>query len=43
VNTSGSERRLTALEDYNIAAATLTQALDQAKEAAIEDSSASEE
>jgi hypothetical protein len=37
VNTSGSERRLAALDDYNIAAATLTQALDDAKEAAVEE------
>ena len=35
VNTSGSERRLDALENFNIAAATFTQALDDAKEAAI--------
>ncbi len=35
VNTSGSERRLGALEDYNVAAATLSQALDAAKKAAI--------
>ncbi|MCP4966940.1 MAG: hypothetical protein GY926_17130 [bacterium] len=34
VNTSGSERRLEGLEDYNIAAATLTQAIDAAKDAA---------
>lgn len=36
VNTSGSEQRLIALEDYNIAAATFTQALDAAKDAATE-------
>ena len=36
VNTSGSEARLAALEDYNIAAATFTQAIDAAKTAAIE-------
>ncbi len=36
VNTAGSEQRLAALEDYNIAAATFTQALDDAKEAAME-------
>lgn len=36
VNTSGSERRLAALENFNIAAATFTQALDDAKEAAVE-------
>jgi limonene-1,2-epoxide hydrolase len=35
VNTSGSESRLAALEDYNVAAATLSQALDAAKKAAI--------
>jgi hypothetical protein len=34
VNTEGSERRLEGLEDYNIAAATLIQALDAAKDAA---------
>ena len=34
VNTSGSERRLSALENFNIAAATFTQALDDAKAAA---------
>ncbi len=36
VNSSGSERRLAALEDYNIAAATFVQALEDAKEAAME-------
>ena len=36
VNSSGSERRMAALENYNIAAATFVQALDDAKEAAIE-------
>ena len=36
VNTSGSETRLGALEQYNIAAAALTQALDKAKTAATE-------
>ena len=36
VNTSGSEKRLGALDDYNIAAATFTQALDAAKDAASE-------
>jgi hypothetical protein len=36
VNTSGSEKRLEALEDFNIAAATFTQALDSAKTAAID-------
>ncbi|MDJ0923369.1 MAG: hypothetical protein QNJ77_02305 [Acidimicrobiia bacterium] len=36
VNTSGSEKRLGALEDYNIAAATFDQALDAAKDAATE-------
>lgn len=35
VNTSGSEARLGALDDYNIAAATFTQALDSAATAAI--------
>ena len=34
VNTAGSEKRLGALEDYNIAAATFTQAVDAAKTAA---------
>lgn len=34
VNTSGSEKRLTSLENYNIAAATFAQALDAAKDAA---------
>ena len=34
VNTSGSERRLEGLEDYNIAAATFIQAIDAAKIAA---------
>ena len=34
VNTSGPERRLAALEDYNIAAATFDQAIDAAQEAA---------
>lgn len=34
VNTSGSEARLAALDDYNIAAATFTQALDSAATAA---------
>ncbi len=36
VNTSGSEKRLASLEDYNLAAATFTQALEDAKEAAME-------
>ena len=36
VNTSGSEQRLSALDDYSIAAATFTQALEAAKEAAVE-------
>ncbi len=36
VNTAGAEKRLASLEDYNIAAATFTQALDDAKEAAME-------
>jgi hypothetical protein len=35
VNTSGSDKRLEALEDFNIAAATFAQALDAAKQAAI--------
>ncbi len=34
VNTSGSEKRLAALDDYNIAAATFDQAIDAAQEAA---------
>lgn len=34
VNTSGSEQRLTSLENYNIAAATFAQALDATKDAA---------
>ncbi len=34
VNTSGSDRRLAALEDFNVAAATFDQALDAAKDAA---------
>ncbi len=34
LNTAGSERRIEGLEDYNIAAATLDQALDAAKDAA---------
>lgn len=34
VNTAGSEKRLASLEDYNIAAATLAQSLDAAKDAA---------
>ena len=34
VNTSGSETRLAALEEFNIAAATFVQTLDAAKEAA---------
>jgi len=38
VNTSGPEKRLGALEEYNIAAATFTQAIDAAKAAAIETS-----
>lgn len=36
VNTSGSETRLAALDDYNIAAATFDQAIDAAQEAATE-------
>ena len=35
-NTSGSEKRLGALEEYNIAAATFTQAIGDAKAAAME-------
>jgi len=35
VNTEGSDKRLAALDDYNIAAATFTQALDAAKKAAL--------
>ena len=34
VNTSGSAKRIAALEEYNIAAATFTQALDAAKDVA---------
>lgn len=34
VNTSGSEKRLTALDDYNIAAATFSQEIEAAKNAA---------
>ena len=34
VNTSGPEKRLAALEDYNIAAATFDQAIDAAQDAA---------
>jgi hypothetical protein len=34
VNTSGSDQRLAALEDYNIAAATFSQEIVAAKEAA---------
>lgn len=34
VNTSGSDKRLAALEDFNVAAATFDQALDAAKDAA---------
>jgi hypothetical protein len=34
VNTAGSEKRLAALEDYNIAAATFDQAIDAAQESA---------
>lgn len=34
VNTSGSDTRLAALEDYNVAAATFDQAIDAAKDAA---------
>ena len=34
VNTAGSEKRLGALEDYTIAAATFAQAIDSAKAAA---------
>ena len=34
VNTSGSEKRLGALEDYNVAAATFDQAVDAAQDAA---------
>ena len=36
VNTAGSEKRLAALEEYNIAAATFSQELEAAKEAALE-------
>ncbi len=36
VNTSGSEKRLTALENYNIAAATFVQKLADVKEAVME-------
>ncbi|MEA2001483.1 MAG: hypothetical protein U9N84_06315 [Actinomycetota bacterium] len=36
VNTEGSETRLAALEDYKVATATLIQALEAAKQAAIE-------
>ncbi len=36
VNTSGPEKRLSALDDYNIAAATFDQAIDAAQEAASE-------
>jgi hypothetical protein len=36
VNTSGSEARLAALDDYNVAAGTFSQAIEAAKEAAMQ-------
>lgn len=41
-NTAGSEKRLTALEDYNIAAGTFSQAIEAAKEAAMNPAASSE-